>query len=178
MTAFFTCIVLVGSGITVFALILLLAEKHRQHDYRMDLKDKKEDLIKVIEDSDELISEMNRYSDYVVTQIEEKHSELDRSILAADIRMEFLNSAAGCEPPKETVQIYDAAAVSKILEEEEPAAENYTPPARKGKVLTFDLKRREIVKLAKSGLDSTEIARQLNCGKGEIELIAKMGKKP
>ena len=176
MPLFFTCIVLVGSGITVFALILLLAEKNRLHDYRVDLKEKKENLINVIEDAEELISEMNRYSDYIVTQIEEKHSALSQAILDADFRIEFFNSANNPEVPKDTTPLYDESAIAKILEEEQPESANFPAPVRKGKVLTFDLKRHEIIKLAKNGLDSTEIARQLNCGKGEIELIAKMGR--
>ena len=47
---------------------------------------------------------------------------------------------------------------------------------KKGKVIPFDVKRREIVKLSKSGLDSAQIARLLNMGRGEIELIAKIGR--
>ena len=72
--------------------------------------------------------------------------------------------------------IYDESAVSQILEEENPMTHDITASPRKSKVLTFDLKRREIIKLAKSGLDCTEIARLLNCGKGEIELISRMGR--
>jgi hypothetical protein len=178
MAVFFTCIILVGTGITIFALFLLLAEKHRLHDYRTDLKDKKNDLIKVIEDAEELINEMNRYSDYVVTQIEEKHSALTRSISDADSRIELLNSASSAEVSDKSQQAYDEASIIKILQEENPEPSNCAIPVKKGKVLTFDLKRREIIKLAKSGLDSTEIARRLNCGKGEIELIAKIGRQP
>lgn len=173
MAVFFTCIILIGSGITIFSLFLMLAEKRRLHDYRGDIKEKKEDLIKVIEDAEELISEMNRYSDYVVTQIEEKHIALSQSISEADLTIEFLSLPKNIEAQEKTTPFYDEAVITKILEEEHP---NYTEPVRKGKVLTFDFKRREIIKLAKSGLDSNEIARQLNCGKDEIELIAKMGR--
>lgn len=177
MAVFFTCIILIGSGISLFAFFLILAEKRRIHDYRADVKDKKEDLIKVIEDAEELISEMNRFSDYVVTQIEEKHTSLTDSIKEADLRIELLNSS---EKPLElayAAPLYDEASIEKILKEEkQPSPESFITPVRKGKVLTFDVKRREIMNLAKKGLDSTEIARLLNCGKGEIELIARMGR--
>ncbi|MCX7772701.1 MAG: hypothetical protein N2376_06265 [Clostridia bacterium] len=184
MAVFFTCIILIGSGITVFALLLMLAEKRRLHDYRTDLKEKKDDLIKVIEDAEELISEMNRFSDYVVTQIEEKNNSLAQTISEADLRIELLSSPQMFERPvSQSATFYDEAAISRILEEEKLApieaaasSEAYQAPVRKGKVLTFDLKRREIMNLAKKGLDSTEIAKLLNCGKGEIELIARMGR--
>jgi len=181
MTAFFTCIILIGSGITLFAFILMLFEKKRLHDYRTDLREKKEDLIRVIEDAEELISEMNRFSEYTVTQIEEKHDALQRTIAEADLRIGIMNSInmneiSGCSPlyadEPSPSQYYDESAVSQILNEEKP--ETGAAAQRRSKVLTFDLKRREIIKLAKSGLDCTEIARLLNCGKGEIELISRM----
>lgn len=175
MAAFFTCIILIGIGIIIFAFFMMLSEKRRMHDYRVDLKDKKEDLIRVIEDAEELISEMNRFSDYVVTQIEEKHSELSKSIEHADLKIDFLNSYKMAEDAHGSETKYNEEAVLKIIEEGAPT-DNTQILYNKGKVLTFDLKRREILKLAKSGLDSTEIARLLNCGKGEIELIAKMGR--
>lgn len=176
MAVFFTCIILVGSGITLFALFLMLAEKRRLHDYRGDLKEKKDDLIKVIEDAEELISEMNRYSDYVITQIEEKHSSLTKTIEKAEIKLELFEQPRPREIHQEITTYYNEEAIDKIIEEDLTGKDNYTSPVKKGKVLTFDVKRREIVKLAKSGLDSTEIARLLNCGKGEIELIARMGR--
>ncbi len=182
MAVFFTCIILIGSVITLVAFFLMLAEKRRLHDYRTDVKEKKEDLIKVIEDAEELISEMNRFSDYVVTQIEEKHTSLTGSIKEAELKIELFNSPLKPVERVNAAPLYDEASIEKIIEEKQPAPdshtslENQTIPIRKGKVLTFDVKRREIMKLAKKGLDSTEIARQLNCGKGEIELIARMGR--
>ncbi len=181
MEAFFICIILIGSGITLFAFFLMLAEKRRLHDYRTDVKEKKEDLIKVIEDAEELVSEMNRFSDYVVTQIEEKHARLTDSIKEADLRVDLLTSPEEVKEVQKVALIaaplYDQMSIEKIIEEEKPTEpENDMSSGRKGKVLTFDVKRREILKLAKMGLDSTEIARLLNCGKGEIELIARMGR--
>ena len=176
MAVFFTCIILVGSGLTLFALILMLFEKRRLHDYRNDLREKKDDLIKVIEDAEELISEMNRFSDYTVTQIEKKNDELLKSITQADLKIEMISSVVANEDFLDLPIVYDEDSVMQILEEEKSESDEVLATPRKGKVLTFDLKRREIIKLSKSGLDSTEIARLLNCGKGEIDLIARMGR--
>lgn len=180
MAVFFTCIILVGSCLTIFAFILMLYEKKRLHDYRGDLKEKKEELIKVIEDAEELISEMNRFSDYTVTQIEEKNSVLLDAIAEADMKLLQLDSkvieeVSIDEPASTYSPEYDEASISRILEEDKPHDnEKKSLYVGKGKVLTFDIKRREIVKLAKAGMESTEIARILNCGKGEIELISRM----
>ena len=41
MAVFFACIILIGIGITILSLILMLYEKKKLHDYRIDLKNKK-----------------------------------------------------------------------------------------------------------------------------------------
>ncbi len=182
MAVFFTCIIFVGSGMTMFALILILYEKKRLHDYRSDLKEKKEELFKVIEDAEELISEMNRFSDYTVTIIEEKNSALLDTIAEADLKLQRFDSmiigeVSLTESVSQSFSGYDEASITKILEEDKQQDyEKKLANVGKGKVLTFDIKRREIIKLAKAGMDSTEIARILNCGKGEIELISRMGR--
>jgi len=174
MTVFFTCIILIGSGLVLFALILMLFEKKRLHDYRDDLLEKKENLIRVIEDAEELITEMNRFADYTVTQLEEKNDALMKTIAEADLRIEQMKSFNINDAQVDSTAIYNESSVSQIIEEEKTDANDLSVAPRKSKVLTFDLKRREIIKLAKSGLSSTEIARLLNCGKGEIELISRM----
>ncbi|NLX63468.1 MAG: hypothetical protein GX022_01610 [Clostridiaceae bacterium] len=182
MTVFFTCIIFIGIVLTVFSLILMLYEKKRLHDYRSDLKEKKDQLISVIEDAEELIEEMNRFSDYAVTRIEEKNNILMDTIAKADLMIQKLQSTAHdkvlpCEPEPDKSGVYDECSITKILEEDKQDNENKNSAYQmKGKVLTFDVKRREIIKLARAGLESTEIARILNCGKGEIELIARMGR--
>jgi len=179
MTQFFICIILIGSAIVLVSFFMMLAEKKRLHDYRTDLKDKKDSLIQVIEDAELLISELNNYSDYVLSRIEEKNETLSKTISEADLRIEMLKSETA---PVNNKPLYDEEAVSRILEEEGRQDVAKTEPgssgsnSRRSKVLTFDVKRREIIKLANKGLDCTEIARILNCGKGEIELISKMGR--
>lgn len=182
MAVFFTSIIFVGIGITVFSLILMLYEKKQFHDYRSDLKEKRDQLISVIEDAEALIEEMNRFSDYTVTQIEEKNNILLDTLAKADSMIQKLISEASDQTlPGElkstSVSVYDESSITKIIEEEKPYDENISSDYQiKGKVLTFDVKRKEIIKMARAGMNSTEIARILNCGKGEIELIARMGR--
>jgi DNA-binding NarL/FixJ family response regulator len=179
MTVFFTCIILIGSGLVVFALILMLSEKRRMHDWRDDVKQKKEDLIKVIEDAETLIEEMNRFSDYVVSSLEQSHTTLEKTIQEADYRIELLNGKtididnSGYIEPE--IQALEALS-SEQENQEEPIPLPNPEMFKKGKVIPFDVKRREIIKLSRSGLDSTQIARLLNIGKGEIELIARMSR--
>lgn len=46
----------------------------------------------------------------------------------------------------------------------------------RGRVLNADFKRSSVMDLQRLGMDSTEIARRLQLGKGEIELIQRIGK--
>lgn len=172
MTVFFICITLIGSGLLLLAIILVLAEKSRLREYSNDMKDKKEDLVNAIEDAEELITEMSSFADYLVAQLDEKKKQLNQTVEEADRRIELLNIQ---DTLKESVTRYNEEAIDENLAELESELDQEDIP-RKAKVLAFDSKRREIIKLANNGLDSTEIARLLNCGKGEIELIAKIGR--
>jgi len=175
MTVFFGCITLAGCGIVLFAIILLLAEKKRIHDYRQDAAEMENSLIEVIEDAEVLIKEMNKFSDYAVSRLEERNSLLTKLLEEADRRIETLRSLSGAE----------SETLSEKFEETSPQEskdEAYTESSlrsrlfSKKKVIPLDDKRHEIVKLSRSGMDSGEIARLLNMGRGEIELIAKIGK--
>lgn len=199
MAIFFVCIIFVGSVLVILSIFLMLYEKNRLHDYRKDLREKKEDIIQIIEDAEELITEINRFSEYTINQIEEKNQVLKEAMEKADLKIKLLYSSeppysqfkevpqqssydemSAHRKPKELEQkampqsSYDGVSVSKINNQIKSHEE--IKPANNVKILSFGLKRREIAKLAKSGLDSTAIARILNCGKGEIELIARMGR--
>lgn len=50
-----------------------------------------------------------------------------------------------------------------------------TAPVPRGRVLTLDVRRAEALRLARKGMAHAEIARTLQLGKGEIELITRMG---
>ena len=180
MAVFFTCIILIGSGLVFVSFLLMLYEKKRLHDYRGDLHEKKDSLITIIEDAEELITEMNRFSEYTVNQIEEKNNNLLQSIAAAEQKIHMLESTGSHNSAQTAAEsVYDEASVNKIIDEDKSSRNRKSDaliPESKGKVLAFDLKRREIIRLAKCGINSTEIARLLNCGKGEIELISRMGR--
>lgn len=178
MAVFFSCILLIGSGLVVLALFIMLAEKRRMHDYRKDLKEKKEDLIQVIEDADQLIEEMNRFSDYVVSTLEQKNASLQQTIAEADLRIECLNErVANSEMSLFDDQSFDLQIIDSPNDTsaEELEIKLVKPEAaKKSKVVSLEAKRREIINMTKNGLDSTEIAKLLNIGKGEIELITRM----
>ena len=99
--------------------------RKRLHDYRVDIKERKDELIRVIEDAEELISEMNRFSDFAVTRIEEKNNVLLDTVAEADLKIQRLDALIMEETvinePEAALAAayvaYDEASITKILEE-------------------------------------------------------------
>jgi hypothetical protein len=189
MAVFFACIIIIGSILLLFSLFLILNEKRRLHDYREDAREKKDDLVKTIEDAELLIDEMNRFSDYVVSNLEQKYKEFSETLHEADLRIEAMNSCSAGSAASKVAFMTNITHMDASFDSFDEVQEGGGQPAdaperapvtidsqllKKGKVIPFDVKKREIIKLSKSGLDSTQIAKLLNMGKGEIELIARM----
>lgn len=89
------------------------------------------------------------------------------------------HAAAEADAQEEPLPDSESAVVEPEPSEDAVASSgrrNATQSGR-GRVLTADFKRSRIMDLQRSGLDSTEIAKRLNIGKGEIELITRIGSK-
>lgn len=184
MEVFFVCITLVGSVLVLFSLMLMLAEKRRFHDYREDIAERTDELIEIIEDAEILIQEMNRFSVYTVSKLEEKYELLNKAIREADGMIRALNFEDKTEPANsaegaaaETDSRYMTHEADPEFKMEGEASVSDQPDGDENdKVVSYDERRKEIIKLSKSGMDSAQIARLLNMGRGEIELIAKIGR--
>lgn len=177
MDVFFACITLAGAGIVLFAVILMLADKKRMHDYRDDLAEMEDNLIEVIEDAEVLIKEMNKFSDYVVSRLEEKHDLLLKTLEEAEQRIRSMNGMLDISSQSPEVQKQNGEAIlPKTANEESAESILQSRLFSRKKVAALEDKREEIIRLSKSGMDSTEIAKRLNMGRGEIELIAKISK--
>jgi transcriptional regulator of heat shock response len=170
MTAFFICIILIGVLMTATAMIWMVIEKKKSKDYRLETEEHKHDLQQAIDDAEQLLEELNNFSGYIVTRMEEKQQEVEEVIQAADQRLNLFEQIEDIQIEMPAMEMEGHAAESTLVMEPEPPAAT----ARKAKVIPLNEKRRQVIKLYKDGLDSTEIAKLLNMGKGEIELISKM----
>lgn len=187
MTAFFSCIILIGIGLCLFSFFLILAEKKRMYDIRADLREKKDELFQVIEDTETLIQEMNHFSDYVVSRCEEKQEALKAAVKEADQRISLLHDetqASDVHPVP--VMVRSAVQSSPVMFHADPVQRRITPildiaavssvRPGSGRVLPLTMRCEEVMKLKNKGFDHTSIARHLNMGKGEIDLIARIGR--
>ncbi|WP_244648362.1 hypothetical protein [Ruminiclostridium herbifermentans] len=75
MEAFYVSIIFIGSILVIAALFFIIMDKVNGKDFFKEFDRKKDEMFNLIQDSEEMIQELNKMSDYVVTVIEEKNKE-------------------------------------------------------------------------------------------------------
>ena len=174
MEIFYICVILVGIFIVCFALIWMVIEKKNARDYRLDLDERKHELQQVIEDAEQLLIELNNFSGYIVDRLEEKQKYLEELLMKVDGKTGSADSYESRKPDKKSAE---SIATEKKNNDFIPDKDYMSLLSeKKGKLISLDDRKREVIKLSRNGISSTEIARLLNIGKGEIELISRMCK--
>jgi len=178
MTAFFVCIILIGIIVVGIAMVWIVIERKNSRDYRLDIDERRYELHQTIEDAEQLLNELNNFSEYIVNRMEEKQQEIESVIKAAFGKPDLCENIPGQASYINQFSEKSDDAVSEVSDVTENNEEYHTEVIRmkKGKIISFDAKKREVINLYKKGVGSTEIARMLNMGKGEIELISRISK--
>ncbi|MCX7922404.1 MAG: hypothetical protein N3B21_10410 [Clostridia bacterium] len=195
MEGFFVSIIFLGIVIIAVALVMIAYDRKKSHDYVKQLEGNKKELLNIITDAEEMVRELNRFSDYIVTQIDAKNLEVNENLRRVEEKIKHIDLKLIEQDqqiaqkyqktvnisPKEDVAIQNNVQ-SIITKEEEKALDEITNGVnveknkrtdnKSGdKVINLNSRYREVIQLADNGLDNTEIAKKLNMGKGEIELI-------
>jgi len=199
MVGFYSSIIFIGIVLIIVSIVWIMYDKKEAYDLELRMDEKKAELLEILTDAGEMIEELNKFSDYVITRVEEKNSEMDLKFVEAEkllktIKTEmdaisnFYKKEAGnsnsFEPNSmildtELIDEYNSA---NINNNESFAASNKETEDDKSlskseeKVVTLNSKHKEVLMLAKKGLNETEIAKKLNIGKGEIQLILGVNK--
>lgn len=207
MSGFYVSLIFVGILLVLISIILILIDKKNVFIFRKTFDDKKQELVEIINDAEQMIDELNRFSDYIVSQIDAKNEELNVSIKGAEKKISALknkataisktinatsrkaikddsddtvietkNSMAGeatkAQRQSDTGSVLPQNSVAAV----EAYSRSETMPSktiksRRDKVIPFNSKHSEVLRLSKQGMEGTEIAKSLNMGKGEVELI-------
>jgi len=185
MTGFFASIFFIGILLIVVSFLLILIDKKKSYDYRNDALEKKEDLVEVIKDAEQMLLELNKFSDYIITQVEQKNMALNSSMKDAEEIIKGLKKVNNVECIKEEYNnMYDygktntlkATASLKELEDRSGGEELPANKNKKDNVISINSKHRNVFSLSDSGMNDIEIARKLNIGRGEVQLIKKLAR--
>lgn len=224
MNGFYASMIFLGILLVIISLISIFIEKRKVFHFAKGFDEKKLELSEIISDAEQMIDELNRFSDYIVTQMDLKNEELNRNLQEAETRVNKLkerintvgvsatvapeakaavmeteidsvvavNSATVLNSPAavnsvavnggsrssgttENLPLYTVDAVSAAYGRSEGIKSNM-PIKKNDKVIPFKSKYSEVLRLTGEGLGSLEIARNLNMGKGEVELIIGLSK--
>ncbi len=196
MVGFYMSIMFIGIILIVVSLVLIAFDKKKAFDAELRIDEKKAELVRIIRDAEMMVEELNKFSDYVVTQISGKNSEMEESFKQADRLIETMKIETGCfyetlkfqnevkgnsYAPSINHRSVDTNLSRKNEQVEESVEEILNPVVKsskinpqmkeKDKVIPINSRYIEVITLSKKGLNETEIARKLNMGKGEIQLI-------
>lgn len=184
MDGFYVSLVFLGILLVLFSLICIFLDKKKIFDFAKNYEEKKQQLVEIINDAEQMIDELNRFSDYIVNRMDLKSEELNKNIKSAEEKLDALGSRArmiwdkgedtaigekGLEDGRNNME---AVSVSPAMPDLQAGFQNTSAPLRKReKVIPLDNKCSEVSRLSREGVQSLEIARRLNIGKGEVELI-------
>lgn len=91
---FYATMVFLGIVLVVFSLIWVALEKKRVFNFTRGFEDKKQELTEIINDAEQMIEELNRFSDYIVTQMDLKNEELSMNLRKAEEEIKLLGQKA------------------------------------------------------------------------------------
>jgi len=185
---FYISIIFSGIVLIIVALVSVLFDRKKSWDFEKRIDEKKQELLEIISDAEEMVSELNRISDYIVAQVNAKNDEILQSLRRYESKVMEINSKLykaddnakiekdiGEKQKQKEIGIdikSDLIIESINVDDFSPKkADNVMEVKSNEKVIPINAKHREVLQLAEKGLTDTEIAKRLNMGKGEIQLI-------
>lgn len=169
----------IGVLMTFIQLVYLTAGKRGLTKSIKILEEKKEELASLVSDAELMVDELNRISDFIVEKVDAKNGDVEKALKSIDERMLYFKTieeelkriVSGIKRNRikqepRNISIFDSNAVPKSKD----------AAALKEKIIPLNAKHSQVMGMAKMGLNDTEIAKNLNIGKGEIELILGLNK--
>ncbi|HPD00668.1 MAG TPA: hypothetical protein PLA01_04875 [Acetivibrio sp.] len=191
MTGFYASIMFIGILLVLVSLVWIAYDKKKYLEDEKRMDEKKEELLKIISDADLMIDELNRISDYVVSEMDKKSKEVQNAIESMSEKVKSIsnekvksisNEKEKNKSKENNALIKDKTLGTGRLSKEVGYVFNAEPSIDKSykklndKVIAVNSKHKEVLALAQRGLNETEIAKKLSMGKGEIQLILGVNK--
>lgn len=158
-------LIFVGFGLILFSFL------KKDENFKIDTSEAKEvhdELRKSISDADDAMNEINKLCGDAFVEFEEKYQELLFLYQLLDEKQKSVSYDQKAE---------GASAGGKKAGNAGKEAESTSGrKAEKNKKLYSNPKLKDIQKLQKQGLSVADIAKKLDMGQGEVELISEMGR--
>jgi DNA-binding NarL/FixJ family response regulator len=227
---FYASLIFLGIVLVLFSFIWVIIDKKKAFGFIKSIDSKKQELAEIITDAEQMIEELNKFSDYIVTQMDLKNEELQANFKSLEERVKSLGSKAmpvskavmemhrieaelaremqagkaehlierQADKAEQPVEKQSAKAELQVEKQELVMSETRTKAAngtygsffangsrlektasitektimrKSDKVIPFNNRYTEVLKLSEEGMDVVDIAKRLGIGKGEIELI-------
>ncbi len=183
MIQFYISIIFIGILLVIMSFVWILYDRKKAYDYTKNVESMKAALLSVMKDSEEMIEELNRISGYIYESLDSKTNEIQDVLLSVDEKIAELKSlnieksksikdAADNKTKESSREVMGIQAIElKNFTEEFNSLKN---SKSKSKGIALNSRYKEVINLSQSGLGETEIAKKLNIGKGEIQLVLGM----
>jgi len=173
--------------LVIFSLIFLLLFRRWGKREFARIEKKKKELEEILNTADQMIDELNRFSDYVITNLEEKSLTVEKMVFSLENKInhnkEYLENIKPLEIETKEQNIENVKTIIPFQSRASAAVntkwhvnKNIPNENRNIKLKANSSKTAQILQLAEEGLNETEIAKKLNVGRGEIQLVLGMSK--
>jgi DNA-binding NarL/FixJ family response regulator len=166
----------------VFSIIAFIIGRKWSVREGQRVERKKKEIEAILESADQMINELNNFSDYVIDSLKEQAQEVKNMLMELEDQMQFSKRELLLQ--KEEISELNEYQKLRPFINKNVLAYNKMKTSHLGdyvktKKLTRDIaslspKSKEILSLSADGLNETEIAKRLNIGRGEIQLILGM----
>lgn len=190
MTQFYISVIFIGIILVALSLVWIFYDRKKAYDYTKNVESMKAGLLGMMKDAEEMVEELNRISGYILENIDSKTDELKQTLLLADEKIKKMKSLPieknevkkeKNEAKKENTENKKEGSCREVIGIQAIQLKNFTEEfnsLKNSKPKSWNIashsRYKEVVKLSQSGMGQTEIAKKLNMGKGEIELVLGM----
>ncbi len=120
MEAFYVCIIFLGVLLVIVALFFIAMDRVNGKDFFKEFDRKKDEMFNMIQDSEEMVHELNRMSDYVVAVISEKNKEflsnsINNSQESSIKEIETNNKESEASVDQEDIELFNSDQISEYI---------------------------------------------------------------
>jgi ATP/maltotriose-dependent transcriptional regulator MalT len=163
--------------ISIFLIIIMTSltvrnfyDRKKLKSYADRIEENKNLLEDLIADGERMIDELNRFSEYIVTRIDVKNTEvwtsikkLEEKVAEAERRIRVIKMEADrVQSDLQGTLVRARFGVANSINDDK---------RKQRKVIPMRGRYKDVLKLAANGYSDTEIAKKLGMGKGEIRLV-------